>query len=234
MLATRVQSLQGTVSLVSGSGNVAQYTVEKLLDLGSKVLTLSDSTGYIYDEDGIDREKLAYVKELKNIRRGRIREFSEKFPSAAYFPADMSLGYHPLWNHKADCAFPSATENEINGKDAQNLVNNGIKLVCEGANMPTTPEGIEIFLSNGVLYGPSKAANAGGVSVSGLEMSQNSMRLNWTREEVDNRLRIIMKTIHRSCLDTAEHYGAPGNYMKGANISSFVKVVEASLDQGLV
>ena len=234
MLATKNMSLANSTSLVSGSGNVAQYTVEKLIDLGSTPVTLSDSSGYIYDEDGVDREKLEYVKELKNIRRGRIKDYADKYRSAVYFPVDPSLSSNPLWNHKADYAFPCATQNEINGTDAQNLVNNGIKMVSEGANMPTTPEGINIFLANGLLYGPSKAANAGGVSVSGLEMTQNSMRLNWTREEVDQRLGTIMKTIHRSCLDAAAQYGVPGNYMYGANIAAFVKVVEALLDQGLV
>ena len=234
MLAAKNMSLANSTSLVSGSGNVAQYTVEKLIDLGSTPVTLSDSSGYIYDEDGVDREKLEYVKELKNIRRGRIKDYADKYRSAVYFPVDPSLSSNPLWNHKADYAFPCATQNEINGTDAQNLVNNGIKMVSEGANMPTTPEGINIFLANGLLYGPSKAANAGGVSVSGLEMTQNSMRLNWTREEVDQRLGTIMKTIHRSCLDAAAQYGVPGNYMYGANIAAFVKVVEALLDQGLV
>lgn len=234
LLATRNKTLEGKVCLVSGSGNVAQYTVEKLLEFGAKVVTLSDSSGYIYDEAGIDREKLAFVKELKNIKRGRIREYAEKYLSAVYTPADPTLGYNPLWTHKADCAFPSATENEINGQDAQNLVNNGLELVSEGANMPTTPEGINIFLDHRILYGPAKAANAGGVSVSGLEMSQNSMRLSWTREEVDSRLRTIMKGIHKACLDTAAQFGSPGNYMVGANIAGFVKVVEAMLDQGLL
>ncbi len=234
MLATKNRSLAGTVNLVSGSGNVAQYTVEKLLDLGGKVVTLSDSAGCIYDEQGIDRAKLAYVMELKNVKRGRIKEYAEKYPSAVYTPVDATLGYNPLWNHKADCAFPSATQNEINGKDAQNLVNNGVKLVSEGANMPTTPEGINVLLENGVLYGPAKAANAGGVSVSGLEMTQNSMRLGWTREEVDSRLHTIMKTIHKNSLDASIAYGTPGNYMNGANIAAFVKVVESMLDQGLV
>jgi glutamate dehydrogenase (NADP+) len=172
--------------------------------------------------------------ELKNFRRGRIKEYAEKYPSTVYTPSDSTLDYNPLWNHKADCAFPSATENEISGKDAENLVRNGVQLVCEGANMPTTPEGINVFLDNGLLYGPAKAANAGGVSVSGLEMTQNSMRLNWTREEVDQRLQTIMKTIHRASLDAAAQYGTPGNYMNGANIAGFVKVVEAILDQGLV
>ncbi len=234
MLATQGKSLEGKVCLVSGSGNVAQHTVEKLLDLGGKVVTLSDSSGTIYDESGIDRSKLAFVKELKNVRRGRIKEYADKYPSTVYTPADPAAEFNPLWNHKADCAFPSATQNEINGKDAENLVNNGVILVCEGANMPTAPEGIAVYLQHGILYGPSKAANAGGVSVSGLEMTQNSMRINWTREEVDSRLYTIMKTIHKSCLDASAQYGTAGNYLNGANIAGFVKVVEAMLDQGLV
>jgi glutamate dehydrogenase (NADP+) len=234
MLATKNMTLKNTTSLVSGSGNVAQHTVEKLIDLGSIPVTLSDSSGYIYDEEGIDREKLAYIKELKNIKRGRIKEYADKYRCAVYTPVDPSLSSNPLWSHKADYAFPCATENEINGTDAQNLVRNGIKLVCEGSNMPTGPEGINTFLDNGLLYGPAKAANAGGVSVSGLEMTQNSMRLNWTREEVDQRLGTIMKTIHRTCIDAAAQYGVAGNYMYGANIAGFVKVVEALLDQGLV
>ena len=234
MLTTRDQSLEGKTCLVSGSGNVAQFTTEKLIDLGAKVVTLSDSTGYIYDESGIDREKLEYTKVLKNVRRGRIKEYADKYSSAVYTPMDPALGYNPLWNHKAECAFPSATQNEINAKDAQNLIDNGVYLVSEGANMPTVPEGIDIFKDHKILYGPGKAANAGGVSVSGLEMTQNSMRLIWTREEVDNRLQLIMKTIHRTCVDAAEQYGVPGNYEAGANIAGFVKVVDAMLDQGLV
>ena len=234
MLAVKNKTLEGMVCLVSGSGNVAQYTVEKILDLGGKVVTLSDSSGYIYDESGIDREKLVYVKTLKNIRRGRIKEYADKYPAVVSTPVDPSADHNPLWNHRADCAFPSATENEINGKDAQNLVNNGVSVVCEGANMPTTPEGINIFLENKLLYAPGKASNAGGVSVSGLEMTQNSMRLNWSREEVDNRLKMIMHSIHKACLDAAKQFGTPGNYMNGANIAGFVKVVDAMLDQGLV
>jgi glutamate dehydrogenase (NADP+) len=234
MLTTRDQSLEGKTCLVSGSGNVAQFTTEKLIDLGAKVVTLSDSAGYIYDESGINREKLEYTKILKNVRRGRIKEYADKYSSAVYTPMDPALNYNPLWNHKAECAFPSATQNEINAKDAQNLIDNGVYLVSEGANMPTVPEGIDIFKEHKILYGPGKAANAGGVSVSGLEMTQNSMRLSWTREEVDNRLQLIMKTIHRTCVDAAEQYGVPGNYEAGANIAGFVKVVDAMLDQGLV
>ena len=234
MLATRNQALEGKICLVSGSGNVAQYTVEKLIQLGAKPVTLSDSNGCIYDESGITAEKLAFVMNLKNVRRGRIKEYVEKYPSAVYTPIDPAADCNPLWNHKADCAFPSATQNEINGKDAQNLVNNGVKLVAEGANMPTTPEGVHLFLEHKILYGPGKAANAGGVSVSGLEMTQNSMRLVWTREEVDARLKMIMKSIHAAASAAAERYGMPGNYVAGANIAGFVKVVDAMMDQGVV
>ena len=234
MLATQNDSLKGKACLVSGSGNVAQYTVEKIIELGGKVVTLSDSSGYIYDEEGIDRHKLDYVMRLKNMRRGRIIEYIDKYSEAVYTEADSTLDYNPLWDHRADCAFPSATQNEINKKDAQNLVNNGVKLVSEGANMPSTPEAIDIFLENKLLYAPGKASNAGGVAVSGLEMAQNSMRLSWPKEEVDGRLKMIMKNIHQTCLNAADEYGNPGNYMAGANIAGFVKVVNAMLDQGLV
>jgi len=234
MLTTRSQTLDGKRCLVSGSGNVAQYAVEKILDLGGKVLTLSDSAGYIYDEEGIDRKKLAYVKELKNIRRGRMKEYVEKFKGAVYAPIDSKMDFNPLWNHKADCAFPSATQNEINAKDAANLVKNGVYVVSEGANMPTIPAGVNVFLENKILYGPGKAANAGGVSVSGLEMSQNSMRLSWTREEVDQRLHQIMKSIHKSCVDASQRFGTPGNYVNGANIAGFLKVADAMMDLGVV
>ena len=234
MLATRSQTLEGKVCLVSGSGNVAQYTVEKLIQLGAKPVSMSDSNGCIYDESGITAEKLAFVMNLKNVRRGRIKEYADKYPSAVYTPIDPAADHNPLWNYKADCAFPSATQNEVNGKDAQNLVKNGVKLVTEGANMPTTPEGVDIFLEHKLLYGPGKAANAGGVSVSGLEMTQNSMRLSWTREEVDNRLKMIMKSIHTAASSAAERYGMPGNYVAGANIAGFLKVVDAMMDQGVV
>jgi len=234
MLATRDETLQGKTCLVSGSGNVAQYTMEKLLDLGAKVVTFSDSSGYVFDEAGVDREKLNYLMMLKNVRRGRVKEYCEKYTDAVYTPVDPAADHNPLWDHKADCAFPSATQNEINARDAQNLVNNGIGLVCEGANMPTVIEGINIFLDNKLLYGPGKASNAGGVSVSGLEMSQNSMRMSWTREELDERLKMIMKSIHQTCLEASEQYGALGNYVVGANIAGFVKVVDAMLDQGVV
>lgn len=234
MLATRGKTIEGKICLVSGSGNVAQYTVEKINQLGGKVVTLSDSNGYIYDEAGIDDKKLAFVMGLKNIRRGRISEYADKYKNAVYTPVDPKLDYNPIWNHKADCAFPSATQNEINGKDAQNLVKNGVIVVAEGANMPTSLEGVRVFLDAKILYGPGKAANAGGVSTSGLEMAQNSMRLPWPREEVDNRLRQIMKNIHKTCVDVAERFGTPGNYVSGANIGGFLKVADAMMDQGVV
>ena len=234
MLETKGETLEGKSCLVSGSGNVAQYTTEKILELGGKVLTLSDSSGYIYDEQGVDLDKLGFVQQLKNIRRGRIAEYTEQYPGAVYTPLDPALDYNPLWNHKADCAFPSATQNEINARDGQNLIDNGVGLVSEGANMPSVPEAVDLFVEHGLLYGPGKAANAGGVAVSGLEMAQNSMRLSWPREEVDKRLKQIMKSIHKTCVDAGDSYGVPGNYVVGANIAGFVKVVNAMLDQGLV
>ena len=234
MLSTRGKTLEGKVCLVSGSGNVAQYTVEKINQLGGKAVTLSDSNGYIYDEAGIDKDKLAFVMELKNVRRGRIQEYVDKYKSAVYTPLDAKMEYNPLWNHKADCAFPSATQNEINGEDARNLIKNGVYVVSEGANMPTTIDGVKSFLDAKILYGPGKAANAGGVATSGLEMSQNSMRLGWTREEVDNRLRMIMHSIHATCIETAQRFGTPGNYVNGANIGGFLKVADAMMDQGVV
>ena len=197
-------------------------------------MTLSDSSGYIFDEKGIDTAKLAFIKHLKNVRRGRISEYADKYKEAVYTQVDSNLGHNPLWDHKAECAFPCATENEINNQDAANLIKNGVQLVCEGANMPSTPEAIDIFIDNKLLYAPGKASNAGGVAVSGLEMAQNSMRLSWPRQEVDNRLKHIMKSIHKTCLEAAEDYGIPGNYLAGANIAGFVKVVNAMLDQGLV
>jgi glutamate dehydrogenase (NADP+) len=232
MLETRGETLEGKTCLVSGSGNVAQFTCEKLLDLGAKPVTLSDSSGYIYDEAGIDREKLAFVMELKNVKRGRIKEYAEKFSSAVYTPLEAGADHNPLWDHKADCAYPSATQNEINAKDAENLLKNGVYVVSEGANMPTTPDGVERFLEAKILYGPGKAANAGGVAVSGLEMSQNSLRLSWTREEVDQRLAGIMKAIHSTCVSAAEEFGTPGNYVNGANIGGFLKVADAMMAQG--
>jgi glutamate dehydrogenase (NADP+) len=234
MLVTREDSLEGKVCLVSGSGNVAQYTVEKLNDMGAKAVTLSDSGGFIHDPDGIDIEKFHWVMDLKNVRRGRISEYVERFPGATYTPADPTADHNPLWAIPAECAFPSATQNEINAKDAANLLNGGVHVVSEGANMPTMPEGVEQFINAGILYGPGKAANAGGVAVSGLEMSQDALRIAWKREEVDARLKDIMKAVHMACLEAAEEYGVPGNYVHGANIAGFVKVADAMLDQGIV
>ncbi len=234
MLAAAGDSLAGKTCLVSGSGNVAQYTVEKINELGGKAVTLSDSGGMIHDPAGIDADKLAWVMDLKNNRRGRISEYAEKFSGSTYTPVDAGLGFNPLWDVPADCAFPSATQNEINGADAKNLIKNGVKLVSEGANMPTTPDGVDVYLAAKIMYGPGKAANAGGVAVSGLEMSQNSMRIGWSREEVDSRLQGIMKNIHETCAAAAENYGTPGNLVNGANIAGFLKVADSMLDQGVV
>jgi glutamate dehydrogenase (NADP+) len=234
MLATRGQTLEGKTCLVSGSGNVAQYAIEKLLDLKAKAVSASDSNGSIYDESGITWEKLAFLKELKNIRRGRIKEYTERFPEAVYTPFDPTADHSPQWDIKAECAFPCATQNEINEKDAQNLLRNGVYLVVEGANMPTSTPGVQVFQDAGILYAPGKAANAGGVATSGLEMSQNSMRICWLRDEVDGRLQEIMKSIHQACVDAAAAYGTPGNYVNGANIAGFLKVADAMLDQGVV
>jgi len=234
MLATRDDSLEGKTCLISGSGNAAQYTVEKLLDMGAKPVSLSDSDGFVHDPAGINNEKLAWVMDLKNVRRGRIREYAEHFDGATYTPADRTADHNPMWSIPAECAFPSATENEVNAKDAANLLNGGVYVVSEAANMPTVPEGVEAFVSAGILYGPGKAANAGGVAVSGLEMSQDALRVTWAREEVDVRLKDIMKAIHKQCRETAEEYGTPGNYVNGANIAGFVKVADAMLDEGIV
>jgi glutamate dehydrogenase (NADP+) len=228
MLKTRNESLKGKVCTVSGSGNVAQYTVEKLNQLGAKAVTLSDSEGMIYDPNGIDEEKLAFVFELKNVRRGRISDYAEKYNNVEYYK-----GKRP-WGIKCDCAFPSATQNEITAEDARTLVKNGCYVVSEGANMPTEPEGVRVFVENKVLYGPGKAANAGGVATSALEMSQNAMHLSWTREEVDGRLHDIMIEIHRNAYETAKEYDQPGNLVVGANIAGFTKVADAMLEQGLV
>ncbi len=234
MLGTRDESLAGKVCVVSGSGNVAQYTAERLLGMEGRVVTLSDSGGFIHDPDGLDREKLEWVKELKNERRGRISEYAEKFKSATFTAVESGAKTNLLWSVKADCALPCATQNELNGEDAKALIKNGVQLVCEGANMPTTPEGVEALLEAKVLYGPGKAANAGGVAVSQLEMAQNSMRLSWPREEVDARLQHIMKCIHRTCAETATEFGAADNYVHGANIAGFRKVADAMIDQGVV
>jgi glutamate dehydrogenase (NADP+) len=227
MLKTRGENFHGKICTVSGSGNVAQYTVEKLNELGAKVVSLSDSGGTIYDPEGIHAEKLDFVLDLKNVRRGRIKEYAEKFG------VEYREGKRP-WDIKCECAFPSATQNEIDGKDAKTLLKNGCKLVAEGANMPSTPEAIEQYLAKKILYGPAKAANAGGVATSGLEMSQNSLRLSWAREEVDEKLQNIMIAIHRQCREAAKEYGQSDNLMMGANIAGFVKVADAMMDQGLV
>lgn len=227
MLATRGESLNGKTVCISGSGNVAQFAAEKVTELGGKVVTLSDSNGFIHDPDGIDREKLNFIMDLKNIKRGRIKEYSLKY-GAGYYEDQRP------WGIKCDIAMPNATQNEINREEAETLVRNGCKCVVEGANMPSTIEAVEVFLKAGILYGPGKAANAGGVATSGLEMTQNSMRLPWSRQEVDDRLRIIMKNIHSTC----EKYGRQEdgfiNYVKGANIGGFVKVANAMIAQGLV
>jgi glutamate dehydrogenase (NADP+) len=234
MLKTRNENFKGKIALVSGSGNVAQYTVEKLNQLGAKAVTLSDSGGFIYDPDGVSAEKLAFVMDLKEVRRGRIKEYADKFKSAKYTPVDPNRDHNPLWDIKAQCAFPSATQNEINLKDATNLVKNGVYVVSEGANMPSTADATKYFLDHKILYGPAKAANLGGVAVSGLEMSQNSLRLQWTREEVDDRLHKIMISSHKTCYETAKEYGTPGNLVNGANIGGFLKVADSMLAQGFV
>jgi glutamate dehydrogenase (NADP+) len=227
MLAGRGETLEGKTCVVSGSGNVAQYTVKKLAEIGAKTVAISDSNGYIYDPDGIDLEKLEFIMELKNLRRGRIREYAEEY-KVEYFEGERP------WNVPCYAAFPSATQNELDKKDAEALVKNGCTVVSEGANMPTMPEGVEVFLANKVLYGPGKAANAGGVATSGLEMSQNAFRMNWTFEEVDARLQRIMHRIYVASREAAEKHGEPENYMAGANIAGFVRVADSMLDQGLV
>tara|TARA_Y100000589_G_scaffold331917_1_gene387883 strand:+ start:188 stop:1537 length:1350 start_codon:yes stop_codon:yes gene_type:complete len=226
MMSTNNIDFKNKVVSISGSGNVAQYACEKAIQLGAKVVTLSDSSGFIFDKDGIDVNKLSFVKELKNIKRGRIKKYAE------HFNCDFFEGKRP-WSIKCDIALPCATQNELNGNDAKALINNGCICVCEGANMPSTPEAIEVFQSAKILFAPGKASNAGGVATSGLEMSQNSLRMNWTREEVDEKLKKIMKDIHTSCVK----YGANGDfvdYVKGANIAGFVKVADAMIDQGVV
>jgi glutamate dehydrogenase (NADP+) len=234
MLGSRGETLEGKTCLVSGSGNVAQFTTEKLLDLGAKPVTLSDSSGCIYDPAGIDREKLSFVMDLKNVRRGRISEYAEKYDGVTYTEITSDLDHNPVWTYQAECAFPSATQNEISATDATTMLENGVYVVSEGANMPTVPEGVDMFVAQGILYGPGKAANAGGVAVSGLEMAQNSMRYGWTRKEVDDRLRLIMQSIHEACVTTADRFGKSGNYVIGANIAGFLKVADSMLDQGVV
>jgi glutamate dehydrogenase (NADP+) len=228
MLAKVGDNFKGKVCSVSGSGNVAQYAVEKLIQLGAKPVTMSDSNGYIYDPDGITQEKLDWVKELKTVRRGRIKEYADQFPGAKYVE-----GKRP-WEVKVDCAFPCATQNELNGDEAKMLVANGVKLVAEGANMPSTAEAVNVFVNADMLYAPGKASNAGGVATSGLEMSQNSERLSWSAEEVDAKLKGIMKDIHDAAYSAAEQFGMKGNYVAGANIAGFIKVANAMIAQGLV
>ena len=228
MLAVKGEDFKGKVCAVSGSGNVAQFCAEKLIQLGAKPVTLSDSSGFIYDPDGIDAEKLAFVKQLKNVKRGRIKEYADKYPSATY-----TEGQRP-WSVKCDCAFPCATQNELNGDEAKTLIANGVKLVAEGANMPSTPEAVAAFQSAGVMFAPGKASNAGGVATSGLEMSQNSIRMSWSREEVDEKLKGIMKNIHDNAYAAAKQFGMEGNYVAGANIAGFLKVAQAMIAQGVV
>ncbi len=233
MVKANGDSLEGKTCIVSGSGNVALYAIEKLNSLGAKVISASDSSGYIYDEAGIDSDKLAYLMELKFAKRGRISEYAEKYSEANYFAVDRSMDHNPLWKLKADCAFPCATQNEINDIDAQNLVNNGVKIVGEGANMPTSLGGIDIIQKSGALFAPAKASNAGGVATSGFEMTQNRMGLYWKKEEVDARLQEVMKSIHDTSLQVAEKYGKPGDYVSGSNMAAFEKVAEAMVSQGV-
>ncbi|HCR53732.1 MAG TPA: NADP-specific glutamate dehydrogenase [Cytophagales bacterium] len=234
MLQNVGDTIRGKTCLVSGSGNVAQYAIEKINQMGGKAVTASDSSGFIYDEGGIAGDKLEFLKDLKNNRRGRIKEYADKFKGATFHAADANADHNQLWTIKADCAFPCATQNEINEKDASNLVKGGIKLLGEGANMPTTIEGINLVLDSGIMYSPGKASNAGGVATSGMEMMQNYMGQNWTSEEVDSKLQGIMKNIHDTCLAAAKEYGKPGNYMAGANIAGFLKVANAMKAQGVI
>jgi glutamate dehydrogenase (NADP+) len=234
MLATKGKSFEGATVAISGSGNVAQFACEKVLDLGGKPVTMSDSSGFIYDSAGIDREKLTWIMDLKNNRRGRMSEYADQFDGVEYTASKPEPNLNGLWDTNVDIALPCATQNEINGEEAQMLVNNKVIAVAEGANMPCTPEAVECFQVNGVLFAPGKASNAGGVATSGLEMSQNSLRMSWTREEVDQKLEGIMINIHKNAFETAEKYGMPGNYVAGANIAGFLKVAEAMQAQGMV
>jgi glutamate dehydrogenase (NADP+) len=234
MLATKGKSFEGATVSISGSGNVAQYACEKVLDLGGKPVTMSDSSGWIHDPAGIDREKLAWIMDLKNNRRGRIREYAEHFEGSVFTAAQPEPSVNGLWALSVDVALPCATQNELNGEEAKTLVAGGCIAVAEGANMPCTPEAVEVLQTNGVLFAPGKASNAGGVATSGLEMSQNSLRMSWTRERVDGELEAIMVRIHKSAFETAEQYGQPGNYVFGANIAGFLKVAEAMMAQGVV
>mmetsp|Transcript_5143 Transcript_5143/g.8998 ORF Transcript_5143/g.8998 Transcript_5143/m.8998 type:complete len:484 (-) Transcript_5143:1141-2592(-) len=234
MLNAKNQELRGKVCVVSGSGNVAQYICEKATQLGAKVVTLSDSSGFVYDSEGISAEKLDFVKNLKNVKRGRISEYADKFPSAKYVAVDASLDYNPLWKTPCDVAFPAATQNELNATDAKHLVEGGCQAVGEGANMPTTPGGVHVFQNSKVSFAPGKACNAGGVACSGLEMSQNSQRLHWNREKVDETLHGIMKDIHSHCHQTAAEFGRDGDYVFGANVTGFLKIASAMTQQGVV
>ncbi len=234
MLNTQGENFKDKICLVSGSGNVAQYTMEKLIQLGAKVVTFSDSSGFIYDEEGVNEEKLSFIKELKNVKRGRVQDYANRFKGSTFSAVENDSKYNPLWDIKADCAFPCATQNELNGNDARHLCKNGIKLVAEGANMPLTIEAIDIILDHKVAYAPGKASNAGGVATSGLEMTQNRIGMYWEASEVDTRLKHIMKGIHDNCLSAADKYGMKGNYMAGANIAGFTKVADAMIAQGVI
>ena len=234
MLATRDKSFEGAEVAISGSGNVAQFACEKVLDLGGKPVTMSDSSGYVYDPSGIDREKLAWIIDLKNNRRGRIKEFSENFEGVEYTESKPEPNLNQLWSTKVDVALPCATQNEINEEEAKMLVDGGVMAVAEGANMPCTPEAVDVFLKNDVLFAPGKASNAGGVATSGLEMSQNSLRMSWTRDEVDQKLEAIMVNIHKNAFETSERYGMPGNYVAGANIAGFLKIAQSTMAQGVL
>ncbi len=234
MLATKGKSFEGASVSISGSGNVAQFACEKVLDLGGKPVTMSDSSGFIHDADGIDREKLAWIMDLKNNRRGRISEYPKQFPSATFTASEPEPSLNGLWGVNVDVALPCATQNEINGEEAKMLVANSVIAVGEGANMPCTPEAVEVFHESGILFAPGKASNAGGVATSGLEMSQNSLRLGWSREEVDERLENIMINIHKNAFETAKEYGREGDYVFGANVAGFLKVAEAMMAQGIV
>jgi len=234
MLSSKGKSFDGATVAISGSGNVAQFACEKVLDLGGKPVTMSDSGGYIHDPSGIDRDKLAWIMDLKNNSRGRIKEYAERFDGVEYTESEPEPNLNKLWGTKVDVALPCATQNEINGEEAKMLVDGGAMAVAEGANMPCTPEAVEVFLKNGILFAPGKASNAGGVATSGLEMSQNSLRMSWSREEVDQKLEGIMVNIHKNTFDTAERYGMPGNYVAGANIAGFLKVAESTMAQGIL
>tara|TARA_Y100000748_G_scaffold49840_1_gene38358 strand:- start:1476 stop:2834 length:1359 start_codon:yes stop_codon:yes gene_type:complete len=234
MLSTKGKSFEGARVAISGSGNVAQFACEKVLDLGGKPVTMSDSGGYIYDDSGIDREKLAWIMDLKNNKRGRIKEYADHFDGVEYTESKPEPNHNELWATEVDVALPCATQNEVNEAEARMLVEGGVIAVAEGANMPCNPEAIEVFHENGVLFGPGKASNAGGVATSGLEMSQNSLRMSWTREEVDEKLESIMVNIHKNAFETANKYGMPGNYVAGANIAGFLKIAEATMAQGVL